>query len=313
MISVIVPSYNEGESLPQLLDEIREALAPTFEDFEVIVVDDGSTDDTQQILAPWTADSTTCVRVLELRRNFGRTPAIMAGVNVARGDVIVTIDADLQDVPAEIPRLLEQLDAGYDVVSGWKQNRQDPFVKRQTSKFFNSMVNRMTISKLHDHGCGLKAFRAEAIRSLNLYGGLFRFVVPLLESTGFRATEVPVQHRARRYGRSKIGASRFARGGFDFVTVLFVTRFRESPLHFFGYMGLLLAVLGGLLGVYLAIYKFVGHHAIGGRPLLFLAGVLVIVGVQITITGVIGEQINSMRLAGDRSAAVRSWSGAEED
>lgn len=203
MISVIVPAYNESAGLVELYTEISDVLGPYTEPFEVVFVDDGSTDDTPRVLRTLVSSEPATVRVVRLRRNLRKTAALMAGLEIASGDLIVTIDADLQDVPAEIPNLLATLGEGYDMVSGWKQSRQDGFIKRKTSKVFNWFVNRISVSDVHDHGCGLKVFRAEALRSLYLYGGLYNFVVPLLEWQGFTATEVPVRHRPRRYGQSK--------------------------------------------------------------------------------------------------------------
>lgn len=291
LLSIVVSAYNEAESLPLLYSEIVEALEGAVHDFEVLVVDDGSTDDTPNVLRGMLDDHPDHLRVIRLRRNFGRSATLMEGFRLARGSRIVMIDGDLQDCPAEIPRLLSELDHGYDVVSGWKRTRMDPLGKRLPSKLFNWFVNRISVAKLHDHGCGLKALRAEAAQSLDLYGSLYRFIVPLLESQGYRATEVPVEHRPRRFGRSKFGARRFSEGAFDLITVFFITRFRHRPLHFFGGIGLCSLTVGSLLGVYLTLYKLLGHHSIGGRPLLFLAMLLIIVGVQLAATGIVAEQL----------------------
>jgi glycosyltransferase involved in cell wall biosynthesis len=302
VISIVVPAYNEAESLEQLYREIEDTMEGGDDPFEVLIVDDGSTDNTRAVLAGMSEDHGETLRVIRLRRNFGRSAAMMEGIRAARGERIVTMDADLQDVPSEVPKLLDALDRGYDVVSGWKQKRQDPLSKRLPSKLFNWTVNRISVAKLHDHGCGLKALRAEAAQSLDLYGSLHRFMIPLLEANGYRASEVPVQHRRRQYGSSKIGRSRFLEGAFDFVTVLFITRFRHRPLHFFGFIGLCCSAAGFALGLYLTLYKLIGHHAIGTRPLLFLSMLLIIVGVQIIATGIIGEQLAAMAGVANRSS-----------
>jgi glycosyltransferase involved in cell wall biosynthesis len=305
VISIVVPTYNEAESLEQLYREIEETLESGDDRFEVVIVDDGSTDDTRAVLASMLEEHRETLRVVRLRRNFGRSAALTEGFRAARGERIVMMDADLQDVPSEVPKLLDELDRGYDVVSGWKLKRQDRLSKRLPSKFFNWTVNRISVAKVHDHGCGLKALRAEAARSLDLYGSLHRFIIPLLEANGYRATEVPVQHRRRQFGRSKIGHSRFLEGAFDLITVIFITRFRHRPLHFFGLIGLSCSGVGAALGVYLTLYKLIGHHQIGTRPLLFLSLLLIIVGVQIAATGIISEQLAALAGVATRSSESR--------
>jgi glycosyltransferase involved in cell wall biosynthesis len=297
LVSVVVPAYNEAESLPQLYEEIAQTFADGAGEFEVLIVDDGSSDETPAVLASMLLEHGDHLQVIRLRRNFGKAAALMEGFRSARGARIVMMDADLQDAPSEVPKLLDALDRGYDAVSGWKQKRKDSRRKRIASKLFNRAVNTISVAQLHDHDCGLKALRVEAARSLDLYGSLYRFMVPLLESNGYRVTEIPVEHRARRFGRSKFGGARLLEGAFDFITVIFITRFRERPLHFFGLIGLSCCALGFGLGVYLTLYKVIGHHSIGNRPLLFLSLLLIIVGVQVTATGIIGEQLAAMPAA----------------
>jgi len=292
LVSVVVPAYNESQSLQQLYQEIAEALSDGPRAFEVLIVDDGSSDNTPEVLHTMLRDHGEHLKVIRLRRNFGKSAALMEGFRSASGAQIVIMDADLQDSPAEVPKLLEALEHG--AVSGWKRERKDGLHKRIPSKLFNRAVNKISIAQLHDHDCGLKAFSAEAAKSLDLYGSLYRFMVPLLESHGYRVTEVPVEHRPRRFGQSKFGAARFFEGAFDFVTVTFITRFRHRPLHFFGFIGMGCFSAGFLLGIYLTLYKLIGHHSIGTRPLLFLALLLIIVGVQLTATGIIGEQLAAM-------------------
>lgn len=294
LVSVVVPAYNEADSLAELYREIAATLADCGTDYEVLIVDDGSSDSTPEVLHGLLLDHPDHLHVIRLRRNFGKSAALMEGFRSAAGARIVMIDADLQDSPAELPKLLDALERGWDVVSGWKLERKDGLRKRLPSRMFNWAVNRISVAQLHDHDCGLKALRAEAARSLNLYGTLHRFMVPLLESQGYRVTEVPVEHRARRHGQSKFGPARLLEGAFDFITVIFITRFRQRPLHFFGFAGLACCAAGGAIGAYLALYKFVGHHPIGNRPMLLLALLLVIVGVQLTAIGIIGEQLAAM-------------------
>lgn len=294
LVSVVVPAYNEAPSLPQLYQELAEVLGAGDLDFEVLIVDDGSNDATPKVLHAMLGEHGQHLHVIRLRRNFGKSAALMEGFRAARGAKIVMMDGDLQDSPAEVPKLLEALERGYDAVSGWKRERKDGLRKRLPSKLFNWAVNKISIAQLHDHDCGLKAFRAEAAKSLDLYGSLYRFMVPLLESHGYRVTEVQVEHRPRQFGKSKFGLTRFLEGAFDFITVLFITRFRQRPLHFFGFIGMGCCTAGVLIGIYLTLYKLIGHHSIGTRPLLFLALLLIIVGVQLTATGIIGEQLAAM-------------------
>jgi glycosyltransferase involved in cell wall biosynthesis len=305
LVSVVVPAYNEAQSLPQLYEEIARTFEDGLDEFEVLIVDDGSSDETPAVLHSMLLEHGDHLQVIRLRRNFGKAAALMEGFRSARGTRIVMMDGDLQDSPSEVPKLLEMLDEGYDAVSGWKQKRKDSRRKRIASKLFNRAVNTISVAQLHDHDCGLKALRAEAARSLDLYGSLYRFMVPLLESNGYRVAEVPVEHRPRRFGRSKFGGTRLLEGAFDFITVIFITRFRARPLHFFGFIGMSCSALGLGVGVYLTLYKVIGHHSIGTRPLLLLALVLIIVGVQLTVTGIIGEQLAAMPAAtfGGRESA----------
>lgn len=297
LVSVVVPAYNEGPTLRQLYREIEDTMEAGGLAFEVLIVDDGSSDDTTEVLHSMKLEHGDRLRPIRLRRNFGKSAALMEGFLSARGARIVMMDADLQDSPAEVPKLLDALARGYDAVSGWKQDRKDGLRKRIPSKLFNHALNRISVAQLHDHDCGLKALRAEAARSLNLYGSLYRFMVPLLESNGYRVTEVPVEHRPRKHGESKFGVGRFFEGAFDLVTVIFITRFRQRPLHFFGAIGIGCGAVGAALGLYLTLYKLIGHHQIGSRPLLLLALLLIIVGVQLTATGIIGEQLAAMTAA----------------
>jgi glycosyltransferase involved in cell wall biosynthesis len=229
---------------------------------------------------------------VRLRRNFGKAAALVAGFDQARGDVVVTIDGDLQDDPAEIPRLLAKLDEGFDLVSGWKTRRRDRLSRRLLSRLFNAVTSRFSGLRLHDMNCGLKAYRAEVVHGLRLYGELHRFIPVLAHYRGFRIAELPVNHRPREHGRSRYGIERYVRGFLDLLTISFIGRYRHRPLHLFGGVGLVLMTTGIGILVYLTVDKVLGH-AIGGRPLLTLGVLLVVVGMQFFSLGLISEMITS--------------------
>ena len=291
MISVVIPIFNEDRSVALLLDELRSALEPLRRPWEAVFVDDGSTDGSFAALTRL-HDASDNVRVVRLRRNFGKAAALAAGFAQAGGDVVVTIDGDLQDDPAEIPRLLVKLEEGFDLVSGWKTRRRDPLTRRLLSRIFNSVVGWTSGVRLHDMNCGLKAYRAEVVRGLPLYGELHRFVPVLAHQRGYRIAELPVNHRPRNYGRSRYGFERYLRGFLDLLTVSFIGRYRHRPLHLFGWLGLMLGLAGTGTLLYLAVVKAQGQ-AIGQRPLLILGVLLVVVGMQFLSLGLIGEMITS--------------------
>ncbi len=232
------------------------------------------------------------MKVVRLRRNFGKAAALDAGFAEAAGDVIVTIDGDLQDDPAEIPRLLAKLDEGYDLVSGWKAKRRDPITRRLPSKLFNGVAGRVSGLRLHDMNCGLKAYRADVVRGMQLYGELHRYIPILAHYRGFRVTEIPVNHRPRAHGHSRYGVERYVRGFLDLLTVTFMGRYRHRPLHLFGGVGLVTSVLGAAILVYLTALKLAGQ-AIGHRPLLTLGVLLVVVGIQFLSLGLLSELLTS--------------------
>lgn len=293
-VSVVIPVYNERESVRPLADELLAVLRTLGRRIEVLFVDDGSTDGTPEILADLAARDPEVI-VVRLRRNFGKAAALMAGFREARGDAIVTIDGDLQDDPAEIPRLLAELEAGADLVSGWKRDRQDPFGKRAASRVFNGVTRRMSGVDLHDLNCGFKAYRAEVVESLSLTGDQYRYIPVLAANEGFRVSEVAVNHRARCFGRSKYGLERYLRGFLDLLTILFIGRFRQRPMHLFGGAGVLLVIAGVGISLYLAVVKLFGQP-IGGRPLLLLGVVLIVVGVQLLTIGLVSEMIQRYHL-----------------
>ena len=291
MISVVIPVHNEEQSVALLLDELDSALEPLEEPWEAIFVDDGSTDGTFSALTRLHAAHER-VQVVRLRRNFGKATALQAGFGRARGEQIVTIDGDLQDDPAEIPRLLAKLEEGFDLVSGWKTRRRDPWTRRTLSRLFNWVTGRISGLRLHDLNCGLKAYRVDVVRGLRIYGELHRFLPVLAHYQGFRVGELSVNHRRREHGRSRYGVERYLRGFLDLLTVSFIGRYRHRPLHLFGGFGLVLGLFGTAILAYLTVLKLTGA-AIGHRPLLVLGVLLVVVGMQFFSLGLLSEMVTS--------------------
>jgi glycosyltransferase involved in cell wall biosynthesis len=279
MISFVIPLFNEEQSLEALYREVSQALESLPFEHEIIFVDDGSTDQSPAILQELYQRDREHVRAIQFRRNFGKTAALTAGFARARGEIIVTMDADLQDDPHELPKLLDKLEEGYDMVGAWRVNRRDPISKRWPSKFANLTVSTLTGIKLHDVNCGFKVYRRQVVQDLKLYGELHRFVPVLAHWRGFRITEAPVIHHPRQFGRSKFGVRRFARGYIDFLSVLFLTSYLRRPMHLFGLAGSILAAIGTLIMLYLAgLWVFEG--GIGWRPLLFFGTTALVVGIQ---------------------------------
>jgi len=288
-VSLVVPIYNEVESLPQLIKAIASVLTSTQLSYELICVDDGSTDGSAQLLKEH-ALTYPNLRAVLLRRNYGQTAAMAAGFDYARGHAIVTLDGDLQNDPIDIPILLAKLSEGYDLVSGWRQNRQDKALTRLLpSLIANWLIGQITGVKIHDYGCSLKAYRSELVADMNLYGELHRFLPALAFIEGARITELPVRHHARRHGYSKYGLGRTFRVLMDLLTVLFMRKFLTRPMHVFGLLGIISFALGVGLGLYLTILKLGFGESIGDRPLLILAVVLILTGVQLLSFGLLGE------------------------
>ncbi|MBU0551400.1 glycosyltransferase family 2 protein [Myxococcota bacterium] len=304
-ISVVIPLFNEEESLRPLHARLTEVLAARGAPYEILFINDGSGDKSGEIIDAL-AEEDACVGVIHFRRNFGKAAGLDAGFRAARGRFVFTMDADLQDDPKEIPRFLDKLDEGFDVVSGWKQKRHDPLDKTLPSKVFNFVVSRVSGLTLNDFNCGFKAYRAEALSQLNLYGELHRYVPVLLHWQGFRVGEMVVEHHPRKFGVSKYGVERMAKGFFDLLTVLLNTRYRTRPLHLFGFTGLLFGVSGFLILSYLSLLWFLGMGPIGGRPLLFLGVLLVIFGGQLISTGLLGELINRGQQSDHRAYVIRA-------
>lgn len=291
-LSIVIPAYNEAESLPVLLEQLQVVLKTHSYRAEIIFINDGSTDTTSEILdAMSSASQQLQVHVIHFRRNQGKAEALMAGFAAATGHIVITMDADLQDDPGEIPKLLETLNTeNYDVVSGWKYPRKDPLEKRVFSFFFNRITAFFTGVKLHDMNCGFKAYRAEVVKELHLYGELHRYIPILAHQAGYKVGEVKVKHRPRQFGASKYGFKRIPKGFFDLFTVLFLTKYLKRPLHVFGTIGAVVAFIGVLIGLYLAVL-WVIDGGIGFRPLLMLSVLMIILGIQFFSIGLLGELV----------------------
>ncbi len=302
-ISVLIPAYNEAESLPELLQKIDHVIGKMKMEYEVVVVDDGSRDGTLEVLKNLKARYPT-LRVISFRKNYGKSAALSEGFRAVKGDYIITMDADLQDDPEEIPALIDKMiKEDLDLVSGWKKKRHDPISKTIPSKFFNFVTSRLTGIQLHDFNCGLKAYRRDVTKDLPVYGELHRFLPVLAHWNGFRVGELVVKHHPRKFGKTKFGLSRFFNGFFDLLTVLFITRYQTSPLHIFGMLGLLSALIGLAIELYLTILWFAGE-GIGRRPLFFLGILAIIVGVQFIVFGLLGDLI-AARFASQTEYSVK--------
>src|SRR5262245_10357386 len=288
-LSVVIPVRNEAPSLEELHRELSDVLRTWGRTYEVIVVDDGSSDESYEILARLQAVDSH-LRAIRLRRNFGQTAAFSAGFDHALGRVIVTSDGDLQNDPRDIPAMVDTLERGYDIVCGWRKDRKDPFVSRRLpSMLANRLISAATGVRLHDYGCSLKAFRAEVVKPLRLYGEMHRFIPAIASEQGVAIRELAVRHRERRYGRSKYGIGRTIRVLLDLLTVKFLLSYSTRPLQIFGLIGLAMASVGVLVGAWLAYIKFFGQQAIGNRPLLLFAILLVFTGVQLVTLGLLAE------------------------
>jgi glycosyltransferase involved in cell wall biosynthesis len=297
-VSVILPVLDEVESLGVLHRELTEALERLGRSYEILFIDDGSRDGSFQLIEKLTIEDPH-VRGFQFRRNFGKAAALAVGFREAQGDIVVTLDADLQDDPAEIPKLLARLEEGFDLVSGWKQDRQDPRSKTWPSRLFNWVTGWLTGVRLHDFNSGFKIYRREAVQEIRLYGELHRFIPVLAAWRGFQVTEVPVHHRARRYGRSKFGSARLWRGFLDLLTVLFLTRYTRRPLHLFGGLGLIAWTVGFAVNAYLTGIWLSGTQPIGHRPLLAFGVLSMLVGVQFFAVGLLSELVLSYQTRTD--------------
>jgi glycosyltransferase involved in cell wall biosynthesis len=291
-LSIVIPLFNEEENVEPLYAQLKEAMEPLEQSYEIIVVDDGSTDRSFELLKGLHAQDKR-LRVIRFRRNFGQTAAFAAGFEHAQGRVVVTMDADLQNDPADIPRLLEKLEEGYDVVSGWRVERWKSawLTRRLPSVVANRLISETTGVHLHDYGCSLKAYRDEVVKNINLYGELHRFIPAMASWMGVSVTEIPVHYQPRQFGRSKYGLSRTIKVILDLLTVRFLLSYATRPIHIFGSLGLAMSGLGSILGLYLSVVKLALGQDIGSRPLLLLAILLMVLGVQMITMGLLGELV----------------------
>ncbi len=290
-ISVVVPVLNEEESLPLLYEQLVEALTEAGYDYEIIIIDDGSTDRSFEVLRELQARDEH-LRVVRFRRNYGQTAAFAAGFDRAQGELVITIDADLQNDPADIPALVSKMNEGYDVVSGWRLNRQDRFLDRRLPSILaNRLIGWVTDVRIHDYGCSLKAYRREVLADVQLYGELHRFIPALAHAAGARVTEIPVRHHARRFGKAKYGLSRTLKVFLDILAVRFLMSFSTRPLHIFGMLGLLSFLVGGLVLAYLAVVRVFFQQPIADRPLALLGILLVMLGAQLVTSGLLAELV----------------------
>ncbi len=310
-LSIVIPLYNEEESLDELYEQICAVIAEEKLAAEFIFIDDGSTDGSFDVLCSL-REKDERVRICQFRRNYGKSAALAEGFARARGTYVVTMDADLQDDPREIPNLIEKLEQGYDLISGWKKKRYDPFIKRVTSKLFNYVTRTLTGVNLHDMNCGLKIYRNEVVKNVKIYGQRHRFIPVLAVQNGFRVGELVVTHHARKYGVSKFGPSRFINGFLDLITLLFLSRYVKRPLHFFGGVGMILLFLGFLISLDLTIERIFFQRYLTNRPLLFLGVLLIIVGTQFISIGLIGEMFAESR-AENRQYQIRSALGFQDE
>lgn len=291
-ISFIIPVYNEEDSLfPLYQGIIKNAKEYSY---EILFINDGSTDNSEGTIKELIKQDSN-VKLISFRKNFGKSLALQTGFRNVTGDLIITMDADLQDEPSEIPRFIEKIEEGYDLVSGWKYNRLDPLEKTAPSKLFNKVVSTVSGVKLHDFNCGFKAYRREVTDSLDIYGELHRFIPVLASRYGFKIAEIPVQHNKREFGKSKYGVERYFRGLFDAISVTFILKYYDSPMYFFGRLGLVSFIIGFILCFGLTIQKFMGQ-TIGGRPLLLLGILMIILGVQFISIGLIGDMLVDLNI-----------------
>jgi glycosyltransferase involved in cell wall biosynthesis len=288
-LSVVIPVYNEVGSLERLHSELSASLATVASRWEIIYIDDGSRDGSLALLETIAARDPN-VRLFSFRLNMGKAAALNVGFAESREEIVITMDADLQDLPSEIPRLLQALE-GWDVVSGWKRVRHDPFGKRIPSKLFNAATRWLTGIQLNDFNCGFKAYRRDVVRELDLYGELHRYIPVLATWRGFRCNEVAIEHAPRLTGESKYGWGRLLKGAYDLLTVLLITRFEMRPMHFFGTVGVVLGALGFAILTYMSWLRLVVHERIGDRPLLMLGIVLLLAGIQLVSVGLLGELV----------------------
>ncbi len=292
-ISVLIPAYNEAESIRELYSQVMKGISTCFEKrqasvYEIWFVNDGSTDKTGDVIRDIISERDGNVHLIDFRKNFGKSPALDAGFHHVSGEIVFTMDADLQDDPKEFSRFIEKLDEGYDLVVGWKKNRLDSAEKRLPSKLFNKVTSNLSGINLHDHDCGFKCFRREVVDSLDLYGELHRYIPVLAHRNGFRITEITVEHHKREYGASKYGIERYMRGALDSLTTNFLLKYSDRPMYLFGRLGVWSSFIGIVICVWLTIQWVLGT-SLSNRPLLILGVLLIIVGIQFISIGFIGN------------------------
>lgn len=291
-ISIVIPVYNEEENIAELYAQLKRALNSTKKSHELIFVDDGSNDQTLKKIEELNRKDKS-VKAISFARNFGKASALMAGFRESRGDIVFTMDGDLQDDPKEIPNFIKEINKGYDLVNGWKFRRYDPITKTLPSKFFNWLTRKITGVNVHDSNCGFKAYRRKVIENLKIHGELHRYIPSLVKWKGYRITEIKVEHHPRKHGKSKYGVERLMKGFLDLITIRFLAKYTRRPLHFFGPIGILSMLLGFIAGIYLT-WQWFKVGGIGNRPMLFLSVLLIVVGVQFISLGLLGEMVANM-------------------
>jgi glycosyltransferase involved in cell wall biosynthesis len=296
LISFVIPTFNEQDSILELISGIEKNVKPCTHDYEILMIDDGSTDASAEIINK-VAKKNKHIKLICLRKNFGKATALDVGFKLTKGEVVFTMDADLQDDPIEITKMLNLLDTGVDVVSGWKKKRYDPWHKTIPSKFFNYITRLVSRVKIHDFNCGYKLYRKEVVKNMHLYGEMHRYIPALAYWKGFKVTELEVHHHSRKYGHSKYGMDRLFKGLFDFLTIAFITKFMTKPMHFFGIIGLIMTTLGGLSGLYLSTLFFLRElfsfniGPLGDRPLLSFSVLTLLMGILFFATGLLAEML----------------------
>ena len=302
-LSIIVPLFDEEESLRELHEKITAVMARLRKPYEVIFVDDGSEDRSFQVLTELHAKDKK-LKVIRFRRRFGKSAALSVGFHEARGQYVITMDADLQVDPEEIPGLLEALDDRHDMISGWKKKRHDPISKTIPSRFFNFVTRILTGIPIHDFNCGLKAYRRDVVKEVSVYGELHRYIPVLAHNAGYRVGEKVVQHHPRKFGHTKFGVSRFFRGFLDLLTILFTTRYIRRPLHLFGVWGIVSFIIGAAIDIYLSIEWALGNTSLSNRPLFMVGFLFIIIGIQFVSIGLLGEMITRQQRS-DEGYSIR--------